>query len=131
MNFKINTKEKFTTVTLLFTQFTDNITEELINVLKDCLNNPPKNIILDLQNIEMLHEDTATKLLELQQEFYEHNASFVLCNLNKKIADQLDDAEILEMMNITPTESEAWDIVQMEEIERDLLDDDSPSFNDL
>jgi hypothetical protein len=27
------------------------------------------------------------------------------------------------MMNVTPTESEAWDIVQMEEIERELLDD--------
>jgi hypothetical protein len=27
------------------------------------------------------------------------------------------------MMNITPTESEAWDILQMEEIERELLKD--------
>jgi hypothetical protein len=27
-------------------------------------------------------------------------------------------------MNITPTESEAWDIVQMEEIERELMDED-------
>jgi len=26
-------------------------------------------------------------------------------------------------MNVTPTESEAWDIVQMEEIERELMDD--------
>jgi hypothetical protein len=25
-------------------------------------------------------------------------------------------------MNITPTESEAWDIVQMEEIERELME---------
>jgi hypothetical protein len=29
--------------------------------------------------------------------------------------------DLLELMNVTPTESEAWDIVQMEEIERDLL----------
>jgi hypothetical protein len=27
-------------------------------------------------------------------------------------------------MNVTPTESEAGDIVQMEEIERELLDED-------
>ena len=32
----------------------------------------------------------------------------------------------LEQLNVTPTESEAWDIVQMEEIERELLDDDHP-----
>jgi hypothetical protein len=33
----------------------------------------------------------------------------------------LDEKELLEIMNVTPTESEAYDIVQMEEIERDLL----------
>jgi hypothetical protein len=38
----------------------------------------------------------------------------------------LDKAEVLEMLNITPTESEAWDILQMEAIERELLDDDHP-----
>ena len=31
-------------------------------------------------------------------------------------------------MNTTPTESEAWDIVQMEEIERELLDSDDMEF---
>ena len=29
--------------------------------------------------------------------------------------------ELLEFMNYTSSESEAWDIVQMEEIERELL----------
>jgi hypothetical protein len=33
-------------------------------------------------------------------------------------------------MNITPSETEAWDIVQMEEIERELLDDEETSEND-
>jgi hypothetical protein len=28
---------------------------------------------------------------------------------------------LLDLINHTPTESEAWDIVQMEEIERELL----------
>jgi hypothetical protein len=35
----------------------------------------------------------------------------------------LKEAGVYEMMNITPTESEAWDILQMEEIERELLKD--------
>jgi hypothetical protein len=29
--------------------------------------------------------------------------------------------EMDDILNLTPTESEAWDIVQMEEIERELL----------
>jgi hypothetical protein len=32
-------------------------------------------------------------------------------------------------MNITLTESEAWDIIQMEEIERELLDSDDMEFS--
>jgi hypothetical protein len=36
----------------------------------------------------------------------------------------LDSSNLLELMNVTPTESEAGDIVQMEEIERELLDEE-------
>jgi len=31
---------------------------------------------------------------------------------------------LLDLLNVTPTESEAWDIVQMEEIEREMLGND-------
>ncbi len=41
--------------------------------------------------------------------------------LPDKAIDVLDENELLEVMNVTPTESEAGDIVQMEEIERELL----------
>jgi len=36
----------------------------------------------------------------------------------------LADCELLELLNVTPTVSEAGDIVNMEEIERELLDSD-------
>jgi hypothetical protein len=45
----------------------------------------------------------------------------VFCNLQPAVYDFLDKNELLEIMNVTPTESEAWDIVQMEEIERELM----------
>ena len=44
--------------------------------------------------------------------------------LNLKELDSLDKEDLLELMNITATESEAWDIVQMEEIERELMEED-------
>jgi len=40
------------------------------------------------------------------------------------VEDFLDKNELLELMNVTPTQSEAWDIVQMEEIEREFLRDE-------
>ena len=39
-----------------------------------------------------------------------------------------EEAELLDLLNFTPTESEAWDIVQMEEIERELMDGDDIEF---
>jgi hypothetical protein len=36
----------------------------------------------------------------------------------------LNNEELLELFNVTPTESEAWDIVQMEEIEREFMDEE-------
>jgi anti-anti-sigma regulatory factor len=48
----------------------------------------------------------------------------VICNLQPAVEQLLEQNELLELMNVTPTESEAWDIVQMEEIERELLGDE-------
>ena len=62
----------------------------------------------------------AEKLVFIQQKFYENNASFVICELKKPLETFLDENELLEIMNVTPTRSEAQDIVQMEEIEREL-----------
>lgn len=63
-------------------------------------------------------------LVSLQQSFYENEASFVCCCLQPPVEEWLDQQGLLEIMNVTPTESEAWDIVQMEEIEREFLGDD-------
>jgi hypothetical protein len=50
----------------------------------------------------------------------------VICELQPPVEETLDKEELLEVLNSTPTESEAWDIVQMEEIERELLDNEFP-----
>jgi anti-anti-sigma regulatory factor len=63
----------------------------------------------------------AEMLVKVQQKFYEAGHSFVFCHMLPPVEQFLDNENLLEIMNITPTESEAWDIVQMEEIERELL----------
>ena len=66
----------------------------------------------------------AENLATIQQQFYENNSSFVICSLQQDVAQLLEQKELLEFMNVTPSESEAWDILQMEEIERELLGDE-------
>jgi len=129
MNFKIDTKEKFTTITAMQIELYDNLTAELTETANKVLKTDIKNVILNLQHVENIDEASAANLANLQQTFYGNSASFVICKVQPSVEKQLEKFELFEMMNITPSESEAWDIVQMEEIERELMDDDNPLFN--
>lgn len=122
MQVKIDTKEKFHAITLPGPSLSATMTDELESSLLPYLQNDVKNVVLLLQDIENMDIAAAEKLVSIQQQFYENSASFVICQLQKPVETFLDDNELLELMNVTPTESEAWDIVQMEEIERELLD---------
>jgi len=124
MNVKIDTKEKFSVITPQVTQLSANMTVEISNLLLPYLQKDIPHIILKLTSVTKLDDEVANLLLKIKEKFYENNCSFVICNLQSNLLTILDRLEILEILNITPTESEAWDIVQMEEIERELLGDE-------
>ena len=121
---KIDTREKFYVITLNSTNIAANMTAEIKESLHPLLKTAVKNIVFNLGNIESVELAAAESLASIQQYFYENNASFVFCEIQKPVEDFLESQELLEFLNITPTESEAWDIVQMEEIERELLGDE-------
>jgi anti-anti-sigma regulatory factor len=121
MKFKIDTKEKFTVISPLQFHLSDNITAELVETAKACMKSDIKNVVLNMKHVISMDIEAATKFITLQQSFYESNASFVICEIQSSILSVLETLELTEILNITPTESEAWDIVQMEEIERDLM----------
>ena len=124
MKVKIDTKEKFYVITLMEPILSVNIAADLSQLVTKFLQQEIRNVVLKLSDIAILDDKDAEELAQLQQLFYENNASFVICELKPAIEQKLEEMELLEVMNITPTESEAGDIVQMEEIERDLLDNE-------
>lgn len=128
MQVKIDTKEKFHVITILEQELTANMTAEMEESLSVYLQNDVKSLVLNLERLSGVDLTIAELLVRLQQRFYEHNASFVLCCIQPQVEEFLDREELLEILNATPTESEAWDMVQMEEIERELMDDDEPEF---
>jgi len=129
MQVKTDTKEKFHAITVAEPVLSADMTAELSDCLLPYLQNDvniqngsPRNVILIMQAVERIDLPMAEALVRLQQQFYENSSSFVICGLQKPVESFLEEHELLEMMNVTPTESEAWDIVQMEEIERELMD---------
>ena len=124
MNVKIDTKEKFTVITPNEVKLTAIMTEELVKMLLPYQQKDIPHIVLNMQFVEETDEKSGGMLADCQQQFYEHNCSFVICALQEGVENLLDKTELLEFINVTPTESEAWDIVQMEEIERELTGDE-------
>lgn len=125
MKVKIDTKEIFHVIRLNESELSANMTEQLRLNLLTFLESKTKNVVLNLEDIKVIEDAAAEMLVNLQQKFYESEASFVICGLQPEVEAKLDSSSLLELMNVTPTESEAWDIVQMEEIERELLNDDT------
>lgn len=122
MNVKIDTKEKFHEIYLLDEHISANMTGDLEQLLSELQNTPPGCVVLSMEAVQTLDPDCAKTLAIWQGKYYESSLSFVICQLQPAVENLLDEAELLEVMNVTPTMSEAWDIVQMEEIERELLD---------
>lgn len=129
MEVKIDTKEKFAVVTPIRPELSDNIAAKLAETCTAQLQQEVKNVVLNLSEVAIVHEAAAGILSDLQQKFYDNHASFVICCLQPAVETALEKMEMLELLNITPSESEAWDIVQMEEIERELLDGDDMEFD--
>ena len=122
-------KEKFTVITIENKQLLSNLVGELDNLTTKLGNTAPKNLILNLKQVDNWDEAIIEQIAKAQGQFYEQNTSFVICALSNKLQDILDKTDYAELLNMTPTESEAWDIVQMEEIERELLDSDDMEFS--
>ena len=121
MQVKIDTKEKFHVITVNSATLSADMTGHLDDTLIPYLQNGVPNIILNLAEVQSIDNLTAEWLVKIQQKFYEAGHSFVVCHLQPGVEKFLDDADLLEMMNVTPTTSEAGDIVQMEEIEREFM----------
>jgi anti-anti-sigma factor len=125
MNVKIDTKERFTVITPEEEILSANMTAELKSLLLPYLQKDIPHVILKMNVVKEIDEFTGEIVASIQQEFYEKGCSFVICELQKNVEQLLDEKELLELMNVTPTESEAWDILQMEEIERELTSDEN------
>jgi anti-anti-sigma regulatory factor len=128
MKVKIDTKEKFYVITLMEPTLSDNIAADLSQLVTKFLQQEISNVVLKIGEVSGIEDKAAEELTQMQQLFYENSASFVVCDVQPTVEQRLEELELLEEMNITLSESEAWDIVQMEEIERELMDNTDPDI---
>jgi anti-anti-sigma regulatory factor len=93
---------------------------ELIKRVTEKQKEANKSIILDFTALTEIDKDAIDLLVKWHEKIYQDKKSLVIFGLSNSVKSALDEAGLLELVNHTPTESEAWDIVQMEEIVREL-----------
>jgi|SRR5688500_6197999 len=120
MMVKIDTREKFHVITILEAELAANMTEKMDKVISPLLDDNVKNVIINMKDIKNVESAAADQLVKIHDRFYKSNASLVICELQTEVRNQLEHSGLLEKLNYTPTESEAMDMVQMEEIEREF-----------
>jgi anti-anti-sigma factor len=120
MNVKISTNAKFHAITIREPELAANMTEDLRNCLTPFLQNNVKNLVLIMKDIEKIDSAAAGELLHIRKSFYENRASLILCELQPPVKKIFDLDEQFENLQITPTYSEASDMVYLEEIEREM-----------
>ena len=122
MKVKIDTKEKMHVITVEDEKLAANMAEDFRLFLMTYLQASIKNIIINFENVKEIDRDVSQALLAVQKAFQDNKNSMVICNLREQVEMSLKEQDFLKVLNITPTESEAWDIVQLEEMERELFD---------
>lgn len=120
MRVKIDTKEIFHVISIEEPQLTAIMAGELEELVKNQLQADNKSVILDMHLVDDADASIAVLLNKLHDLVYGSGRSFVICCLNQTVRKTFELAGVFDSLNITPTDSEAWDIVQMEEIEREL-----------
>ncbi len=119
---KTDTKEKFIVITPIEAIISANMTADIEKLAQYASKDVP-HIIIKMSEVKEIAPEAAQKMAEVQQQFYENDHSFVICEMQTAVEGIFENENLTDIMNITPTESEAWDIVQMEEIERELMRD--------
>ena len=103
----------------------DNLNNiNIVEIEKDLLKlfkNEPKNILLDFKNILHCSIDAWKIVYKLQAFFYTNNYSFILFNIDATLLFANIDIELKNKLIYSPTEIEAIDLINLEDLERELL----------
>lgn len=124
MNFEIEKKDNYAvirvTVEKLDSQISPAMKSELVVLNADDF----KNLIIDLTDTRYCDSSGLSAILVANRLCKNSGGTFVLCGLQRSVSKLISISQLDTILNITPTLAEAVDFLAMEEVERDLDNED-------
>jgi anti-anti-sigma regulatory factor len=127
MKYNIDTKENFDIITPINDLFDQDLAEKIQQFLSaSILKN--RSAIIDFSSIQSIENNLNQTIIDWHHKMYDSNLSFALCEMNDEVKKSMQENEEFDILNITPKQIEAIDIVAMEGLERELLGDEDFDF---
>ncbi|MBL7963175.1 MAG: STAS domain-containing protein [Flavobacteriales bacterium] len=123
MNFTIEDKGKYTLVTSHVDKLDTTCAPELKSELVYLNKTGVRNIIIDVSGTRYCDSSGLSALLVANRLCKSVGGSMVVCGLQEPVQKLVQISQLESVLSITPTQSEAVDLLYMEEIEKDVNKD--------
>jgi anti-anti-sigma factor len=124
MNFQIDKKEKYTHVKVLIEKLDNNVSPNLKSELVVLTSEGVKNIVMDLTAVRYCDSSGLSAILVANRLCKNANGSFVLCSIQEAVKKLISISQLDSILKITNTAEEAVNYIVMEEVDRELGEDD-------
>jgi anti-sigma B factor antagonist len=124
MNFEIEKKEGYAVVRVMLEKLDSQISPALKSELVVLNADDFKNIIIDLSDTRYCDSSGLSAILVANRLCKNSGGTFVLCGLQRSVSKLISISQLDTILNITPTLQEAVNFLAMEEVERDLDNDE-------
>ncbi|MCF6406213.1 hypothetical protein L3C95_25175 [Chitinophaga filiformis] len=123
MEFKIDTKEKILVVQPQITILDANLSAKFTKEVSELSGLEGRNLILDMALVEKADDAGLKAILTVYHQQYDSGMSCALTGLNSTLTNAIKAADET-VYNLAPTMLEAIDLVMMEDLERELMQDE-------
>ncbi|HEY8404342.1 MAG TPA: STAS domain-containing protein [Flavobacteriales bacterium] len=120
MKFKVDHKEKVAIITSSVEKLDAIHAPELKGEIVMLNKEGHRNIILNLTDTRYIDSSGLSAILVGNRMCNEANGSFVICGLQENVSKLISISQLDKILKITPTLSEAVDLVYMDEVEREI-----------
>ena len=124
MNFTISNKDKYTLVVSNVDKLDTTCAPELKSELVYLNKTNVRNIIIDMGKTRYCDSSGLSALLVANRLCKGVNGTLVICALQEPVMKLVQISQLESVLSITPTMSEAEDLLYMEEIEKDVNKED-------
>lgn len=124
MKFTVDKQDKYSVLKIDEDKLMSNTAPQLKTELIMLNTEGYRNLILDLSKVQHVDSSGLSAILIGNRMCENAKGTFVLTGLNAQVKKLMEISQLNPVLNIIPTLDEGIDYVLMEEVERDLKEDD-------